>query len=72
MTIGYTVWFDPGEYTWRNLFHELKHVEQFHRHKGDFMDVYSGAVWMYGYKGNKFEKEAREYADRMMKRVENG
>lgn len=69
MTIGYTTWYNPGDYTWRNLFHELKHVEQFYKYNENFIDKYTEAVWIYGYKGNKFEKQARDYADRMMEKI---
>ena len=71
MTIGYRIWFEPGAYNWRNLFHELKHVEHFYKHKDGFIDEYSEAVWIHGYKKNRFERQARNYADKMMERIEN-
>ena len=70
VTVIYSIWFEPEHYTWRNLFHEIKHCEQFYRYKQDFIDVYTQQVIRSGYNYSDFEKEAEKYADKMMERIE--
>ena len=69
VTIIYSIWFKPDHYNWRNLFHEIKHCEQFYIYREDFIDVYSKAVMLSGYEDSKFEQQAQDYADKMIERV---
>lgn len=72
MTIGYRIWFTKEGYTWHNLFHEVKHCDQFKEFSGKkFMKKYTLETLAHGYKENPFEEEAEQFAEQMTEKVEN-
>lgn len=74
VTIIYSIWFKPDQYTWYNIFHEIKHCEQFYVYRKRFLDVYSLSLvketpMVPGYETSYLEKEADRYATKMTNRV---
>lgn len=67
ITFGRTIWLAPeAPFAAELLLHELRHVQQFQEH-ATFPLLYAWESVRRGYRRNRFEVDAREYAARLLR-----